>query len=114
MSAYSKFISFFLLAVFFRVLVPDSLVLALHRHTHTQEVKLNHPAAKHQLGEKHIHCPVEHLFDSSFYHLPPAVTWPAIQTPPKTHLQDFSSIWKFTFPNSICLRGPPSLPAFLA
>ncbi|MGV3588056.1 MAG: hypothetical protein ACO1OF_13705 [Adhaeribacter sp.] len=114
MSAYSKFISFFLLAVFFRVLVPDSFVLALHRHTHTVETKINHPAAKHQLGEKHIHCPVEHLFDSSFYHLPATVSWPVLIKPAKTYLNKFNSIWKFTFPNTICLRGPPSLPALLA
>jgi hypothetical protein len=107
-SAYTKFISVFLLVAFCRVLVPDSLVLALHRHTHTEEKRIPHPAAKHQLGEKHVHCPVEHLFDSSFYHLPVSAGWLVINTP-LSYVKQYFSTWKFTFPSNTYLRGPPSL-----
>jgi len=110
---YLKYISFFLLAVFCRVLVPDSLILALHQHTHTVEKKIPAKPGQAQLDTKHIHCPVEHLFNNSAYELPATLVF-LIYNIPNTYLKQHHSIWKFTFPNTICLRGPPPMPAIVA
>jgi hypothetical protein len=112
-SGYSKFYAVLLLTVFCRVLVPDSLVLALHNHTHTVEEKVPAQSGKFQLDVKHIHCPVEHLFDSSFYSLPIALTFPVFLMP-ATFYRQHTAVWKFTFPNNTYLRGPPAVAILLA
>ena len=101
----------FLLFVLLRVLLPDSLILALHRHTHTTENHLDHHLGEEQVDVQHIHCETDHLFHNSYYALPPAWQLPLRidhQTACRSHQ---TAVWKFTFPNNTRLRGPPVLLA---
>jgi hypothetical protein len=106
-----RIISLFLLVVLLRVLLPDSLILALHRHTHTTEKRLDNHFGKEQLDVQHIHCETDHLFHKSFYALPAAVALPVIVYHQTTYQGHCQAVWKFTFPNNTLLRGPPVLLA---
>jgi hypothetical protein len=101
----------FLLVLLLRVLLPDSAILALHRHTHTTDKRLDTHVGKEQLDVQHIHCETDQLFHNSFYALPTAVALPLIVR----HLTAYQglalAIWKFTFPNNTLLRGPPVMLA---
>lgn len=99
----------FLLFVLLRVLLPDSFILALHRHTHTTENRLDHQMGREQVDVQHIHCETDHLFHNSFYVLPPALTWPVFPSHQSASQSPFAAVWKFTFPNNTLLRGPPAL-----
>ncbi|MGV3639691.1 MAG: hypothetical protein ACO1NZ_04170 [Adhaeribacter sp.] len=99
----------FLLFVLLRVLLPDSLILALHRHTHTTENHLDHHLGEEQVDVQHIHCETDHLFHNSFYVLPQTLSWLVFPSHPSVYPGHFAAVWKFTFPNNTLLRGPPAL-----
>jgi hypothetical protein len=103
--------SFLLLVLLLRVLLPDSLILALHRHTHTTEKQLDNPFGKEQVDVQHIHCETDHSFQKSFYVLPTALALPAFIDHRTAYQAHFPAIWKFSFPNNTRLRGPPVLLA---
>jgi hypothetical protein len=90
-----------------RVLLPDSLILALHRHTHTTEKRLDNHFGKEQIDSQHIHCETDHLFQKSFYSLPVAWALPVHLRHQTAYQGHFLAVWKFTFPNNTLLRGPP-------
>jgi hypothetical protein len=102
---FKNYIAFFLLLLFVRVLVPETAVLGLHGHEHTEDHGKADAGLK--LEKKHQHCHIEHLFNAPFS--------PAPQVSVKTLLISFTDtysasnafIWKFTFPNNTDLRGPP-------
>jgi hypothetical protein len=100
-----------LLVLLLRVLLPDSLILALHRHTHTTEKQLDNPFGKEQVDVQHIHCETDHSFQKSFYVLPTALALPAFIDHRTAYQAHFPAIWKFSFPNNTRLRGPPVLLA---
>ena len=106
-----RIIALWLLALLLRVLLPDSFILALHPHTHTTDKRLDHPFGKEQVDVQHIHCETDHLFQKSFYALPPAVALPVFVHHQTIYRGHYLAIWKFTFPNNIRLRGPPVLLA---
>ncbi|MFD2513222.1 hypothetical protein ACFSRY_05045 [Pontibacter locisalis] len=105
MHRYLRHIAVFLLLLFFRVMVPDTLLLQLHPHTHTvhTEHSDNHKA---QVGQKHKHCPVEDLFGAPFQ----AAATPADFTPvthAATYAVHYNSIWLGVALFNTSLRGPP-------
>jgi hypothetical protein len=103
--------SLFLLVLLLRVLLPDSLILALHRHSHTTEKHLDSLTGKEQVDVAHIHCETDQLFQKSFYLLPAALNLPVSVRHQTAYQGHFLAVWKFTFPNNILLRGPPVLLA---
>jgi hypothetical protein len=96
-----------LLVVLLRVLLPDSLILALHRHTHTPEKRLDTHVGKEQIDVQHIHCETDHLFQKSYYTLPAAGLQPVFIVHQTSYQGHCLAVWKFTFPNNTLLRGPP-------
>ena len=105
MHALRNYISYFLLLLFCRVLAPENVVLALHSHEHTQH---EHDENVTHIDVKHTHCQVDSLFDAPFQ----PVTQHFVFARPLTfaaHEFVYQSVWKFTFPNNVCLRGPPAL-----
>ena len=100
-----------LLVLLLRVLLPDSLILALHRHTHTTDKRLDYHFGKEQVDGQHIHCETDHLFHNSFYALPAVLKLPVCPDHQTAYRSHSLAVWKFTFPNNIRLRGPPVLPA---
>jgi len=113
-AVFTRVISLFLLLLFVRVLVPDSVILALHQHTHTVEKPLNTRWGDQQVDTKHIHCPTDHLFHNTFYTLPAAPVLPVVLQHHLSYQLTFKSIWKFTFPNNSLSRGPPTVFSSLA
>ena len=105
MRALRNYISYFLLLIFCRVLAPEQALLALHHHEHTQH-KQNEKVTHFDV--KHTHCHVDNLFDAPFQ---PATQHFTFSQPLEFAAHDFvyQSVWKFTFPNNVCLRGPPAL-----
>jgi hypothetical protein len=106
-----RVIALLLLVLLLRVLLPDSLILALHRHTHTTEKRLDHHFGKEQIDSQHIHCETDHLFHNSFYALPTALELPVCIDHQTAYQGHFLAVCKFAFPNNIRLRGPPVLLA---
>ncbi|QNF32433.1 hypothetical protein HUW51_06705 [Adhaeribacter swui] len=94
-----------MLLLFCRIIIPDEMVLALHRHQHTTHKPISKNITA-KLEQKHIHCPTDHLFNSLFYFT---------QTPFRAQIVSsvtiyqavITSVWKFTFPNNQAYRGPP-------
>lgn len=112
MRAFRSHIATFLLLCFVRVLLPESAILALHRHAHTEKEEAHLPRHRHDkavLSTKHQHCPVDHLFDVPFQ--PAAeLTVPApffAYAQPTGTAQ--ASVWADTTPAAAWLRGPPAL-----
>ena len=107
-------IALVLLLAFGRVLLPDTAVLALHRHTHT-EGEAAHDAGsglkgKTIVGEKHTHCPTDHLFNAPALPAPTfvfGVVVPAVFAQPKP--QAVSAQWAARLVRTLCLRGPPTV-----
>ena len=114
MPVFTRVVSLFLLLLFVRVLIPDSLILALHQHTHTIEKQLDTHLGDKKVDTKHIHCPTDHLFHNTFYTLPAALVLPVFTQPISSYCPDLKSVWKFTFPNNSLTRGPPPVFSFLA
>ena len=100
-----------LLLCFVRVLLPESAILALHRHEHTEKEEARLPAHrgdKAVLSTKHQHCPVDHLFDVPFQpaaELTIPVPFYSYARPEGTAQQ---SVWADTAPEAAWLRGPPA------
>lgn len=103
--------SAFLLVLLLRVMLPDSIILALHRHTHTTEKRLDSHFGIEQVDVQHIHCETDHLFHNSFYLLPAAFTLPVFTDHRTAYQSHYPAIWKFSFPHNTFLRGPPVLLA---
>ena len=100
---FRKFTAYFLLLLFCRIAAPEEATLALHSHEHTA---CAHDENIPHFDVKHTHCHVDNLFDAPFQ--------PAFQHFYFTHPLEFAaaefvyqSVWKFTFPNNVQLRGPP-------
>jgi len=111
---FTRCISLLLLLLFVRVLVPDTLILALHQHTHTVEKRLDTRWGDKQIATKHIHCPTDHLFHNTFYTLPAAVVLLLMPEHRSSYKPSFQAVWKFTFPNNRLSRGPPFVFSSLA
>ena len=109
MPVFTRVVSVFLLLLFARVLVPDTLILALHQHTHTIEKHLDSPLGDKKVDAKHIHCPTDHLFHNTFYTLPVALVLLVFTQYTSSYNPSFKAVWKFTFPNNSLTRGPPTL-----
>ncbi|MFC5270752.1 hypothetical protein [Adhaeribacter terreus] len=102
---FRHFLAYFLLLLFFRVLAPEQAILALHNHEHTAHA---HDENVTHIDVKHTHCHVDQLFDAPFQ---PTTQYFTFAQPLEffTHTFVYQSVWKFTFPNNIQLRGPPAL-----
>lgn len=107
-------IALVLLLAFARVLLPDSAILALHQHEHTEHeaAHASDDALKGRtvVGEKHSHCPVDHLFNA------PALPVPCFVfgvVPPGQFAQPqavaLASVWSARLVQTLCLRGPPAV-----
>ena len=106
MHQFKNYIAFFLLLLFVRVLVPETTVLAMHAHEHTQdEQKKNDTGFK--LDNKHTHCHTDDFFNTPYSPAPGTQIFTSIITFTDTYSANHSYIWKFTFPNNNDLRGPP-------
>ena len=105
MYQFKNYIAIFLLLLFVRVLVPETAILALHSHEHTEEQVKKDTGFK--LEKKHQHCQIDQVFNAPFTPAPQVV----IQAVPVSFTDLYSAnhsyIWKFTFPNNTDLRGPP-------
>lgn len=110
MRALRSHIATLLLLCFVRVLLPESAILALHRHEHTEK-EVAHQRGRHDkavLTTKHQHCPVDHLFDVPFQpaaELTVPVPFYAYARPEGAAQQ---SVWADTTPEAAWLRGPPA------
>ncbi|MBK0404259.1 hypothetical protein I5M27_14780 [Adhaeribacter sp. BT258] len=102
---FRQFLAYFLLLLFCRVLAPEEAVLALHSHEHTT---CAHDENVTHFDVKHTHCQVDNFFDAPFQ---PATQHFKFVRPLEfaVHAFVYQSVWKFTFPNNVCLRGPPAL-----
>ena len=106
MYRFKNYIAYLLLLLFVRVLAPETVVLQLHPHEHTEEEQQRNDA-DFKLSKKHTHCHTDDLFNAPFA---PALTTQlkAILIPfTDSYSAHYTSVWKFTFPNNIDLRGPP-------
>lgn len=88
-----------------RVMVPDAILVNLHRHAHTE-----HMAAadekQSKVEQKHQHCPVDKLFDTPFQGTRQiALTTPVQHTSPDTVA--VSSSWQSDVFDLKHQRGPP-------
>lgn len=101
-----NYIALFLLLLFVRVIVPETAVLALHTHEHTQDnpEKINTGL---KLDKKHTHCHTDELYDSPFSPVWAIITYNLPAMFPQTYVAFHGFVWKFTFPNNTELRGPP-------
>ncbi len=106
-----------LLLAFARVLVPDALVLALHRHAHTEQEAAHDAGSgwkgKTVVAEKHSHCPTDHLFNV------PALPAPAFEfgvVVPVRYARPvpeaLAGVWAARLVRTLCLRGPPTSDDF--
>ncbi len=106
-------IALVLLLAFVRVLLPDTAVLALHDHRHTEHEAAHDTGSrlkgKTVVGEKHSHCPTDHLFSA------PALPAPEFVfgvVAPAQFVQSqsaaLSSVWATRLVRTLCLRGPPA------
>ncbi len=87
-----------------RVLVPETTVLALHNHEHTED-QLNKDAG-FKLDKKHQHCQIDALFNAPFTSSLKVAITPLNFTFTDNYPANHSYLWKFTFPNNTDLRGP--------
>jgi hypothetical protein len=102
---FNNYIALILLLLFVRVLVPETTVLALHSHEHTED-QLNEDA-DFKLDKKHQHCQIDQLFNAPFTPaLPVAITYFSLAFT-DNYSVNRAYPWKFTFPNNTHLRGPP-------
>jgi hypothetical protein len=94
-----------MLLLFCRILAPEQALLALHQHEHTEH---KHDENITHIDAKHTHCQVDNLFDAPFQ---PAFQQFNFAQPLifSVHSFAYQNVWKFTFPNNVCLRGPPAL-----
>ncbi|GAB3827887.1 hypothetical protein [Hymenobacter jeollabukensis] len=100
-----------LLLCFVRVLLPESAILALHRHAHTEKEEARLPAHhgdKAVLSTKHQHCPVDHLYDVPFQPAAELVGPTAFYTYARPEGEARQSVWAATAPAPAWLRGPPA------
>ena len=108
MNRFKKPVSYLLLLLFIRIMLPEKAVLQLHRHEHTEHGHLKGDNG-YKLDTKHSHCHIDELFNLGFV----PEQFPAIQSPAlifaDTYSANHSYIWKFTFPNNTDLRGPPAV-----
>lgn len=85
------------------MITPEAAVLALHQHEHTEDI----PASDTKISVKHQHCYVDDLFNSDF--TVPEFFFILTQLSAEScYIQPYNFAWKFTFPNNILLRGPPT------
>ena len=108
-----RHIALVLLLAFARVLLPDTAVLALHRHAHTEHEVAHEVGSglkgKTIVGEKHTHCPTDHLFNAPALPAPAfafGVVVPARFAPPKPVA--LAGVWSARLVQTLCLRGPPA------
>lgn len=106
MYQFKNYIALFLLLLFVRVIVPETAVLALHTHEHTEDVpdKINTGL---KLDKKHSHCHTDNLFNTPFSPAPSNSTSFITLIFSDTYAVTQGFVWKFTFPNNTELRGPP-------
>ncbi|OON70700.1 hypothetical protein [Hymenobacter sp. CRA2] len=112
MRAFRHHIATFLLLCFVRVLLPESAILALHRHAHTEKEEAHlprHRGDKAVLTTKHQHCAVDHLYDVPFQPAAELTLTPVVYqyAQPEGDMQ--ASVWTNTLPAATFLRGPPAL-----
>ena len=107
MYQFKNYIAFFLLLLFVRVLVPETMVLALHAHEHTQDVQEKNDTG-FKLDKKHSHCHTDDFFHTPYSPAPATQAFASIITFTDNYSANHSFIWKFTFPNNTELRGPPT------
>lgn len=109
MRAFRSRIALVLLLCFVRVLLPESVILALHQHGHTEkEVAHTGRGYKALLTEKHQHCPVDHLFDVPFQPSPELAWQPVVFTYAAAVGEVEQSVWRQVVPAAAYLRGPPA------
>ncbi|MCA8832276.1 hypothetical protein [Hymenobacter pini] len=101
-----------LLLCFVRVLLPDTWVLALHRHAHTTEEPTQAtgwPKGKALLSAKHQHCDADQFFKSAFEPAPELPTV-AAEAPVFAQAVDGSvpAAWHCLPRPTADLRGPPA------
>ncbi|MGV3585694.1 MAG: hypothetical protein ACO1OF_01730 [Adhaeribacter sp.] len=106
MNRFKKPISYLLLLLFIRIMLPEKAVLQLHHHEHTE-----HGHAKNDNGFKlelkHSHCHIDELFNASFVPAPFPAFKLLVFNFADTYSANHAYLWKFTFPNNTYLRGPP-------
>ncbi|MFD2785853.1 hypothetical protein [Hymenobacter rubripertinctus] len=107
-------LAFVLLLCFARVLLPDTWVLALHAHAHTNAhtVEGAVPTAgtarsKAQLSARHQHCTVDHFYDAAFQPSAPLHLSVRLALPEAALSWAAQSVWHSATRATADLRGPP-------
>jgi len=100
-------VAYLFLLLFLRVLVPETAVLALHSHEHTQE-ELNEEFG-FKLDKRHQHCHMDELFSAPYMPNQSVFLKALTLTFNDSYSANHSYIWKFTFPTNTDLRGPPAV-----
>jgi hypothetical protein len=104
---FTTYIALFLLLLFTRAMVPDQLLLSLHKHAHTEH---SHPGDHNQahVEKKHNHCPVEELFEAPFQRVTEVFVFRAPSTVP-VHTARYTDNPAYAPDAHIKLRGPPAV-----
>ncbi|KAA5541658.1 hypothetical protein [Adhaeribacter rhizoryzae] len=106
MNRFKKPVSYVLLLLFIRIMLPEKTVLQLHRHAHTEDRHVRNDYG-FKLDTKHTHCHIDELYNAGFV---PEI-FPAIQAPAlifaDTYSANLSYRCKYIFPDNTYLRGPP-------
>ncbi len=100
-----RHIAIILLLLFFRVMIPDTLLVQLHPHTHTVHTEQT-DTHKAQIGLKHKHCSVEELFGAPYQLANGAIDFNTV-----THFTKYTASyhnnWQTSPIRNTTLRGPP-------
>jgi hypothetical protein len=105
---FKKPVSFLLLLLFIRIMLPEKAILELHRHKHTEHGHLKNDIG-YQLDTKHTHCPIDELFHSCFVPERFPIILSSVLIFTDIYSANHTYFWKFTFPNNNYLRGPPAV-----
>ncbi|WP_347157489.1 hypothetical protein [Pontibacter chitinilyticus] len=102
-----KYIALFLLLLFVRVMVPDALILQLHRHSHTID-KVPSDTKQAQVSAKHTHCPVEELFGAPYQGSCVTVAYQQLTHTSLLYSIQYKRSWHHLLVSCPFLRGPPA------
>ena len=109
MHRFISYIALFLLLLFGRAMVPDSLMLRLHNHGHTIHLPQQDQKQPH-IEKKHSHCAVEDIFDAPFQPSLQLLTFARFAHTPQ-HTTGYYAGWQKNFLSHVDLRGPPPAQA---
>jgi len=102
------YLALLLLLCLGRTLLPEALVLALHHHAHTTELKASRPTGREVLSPQHTHCHAEQFYNVPFAPaLPVQVPRPRVRAGYQPLAVPVPPAALATLLRRTALRGPP-------